>query len=263
MKVYEFSNGKGPKVAIVACLHGDEIIGKLIIDKLIENIKNGKFKFKGTLKLIVANEEAMKARERFIDSDLNRVFPGNPNGNHEEKLAYKLLKELKDFDYVVDIYSTITETPSFVILTKEEMLDLAKKVPLKRILVMSPKLVKEKALIGHVKGISIEFNHKINPSIAYKIVKETLENIYNNKDTQIKQGIYYVKGILRKEKVGKLLINPKNFKRIKKGTIIEKKVMKKFISILIFIQSFIEETKKPKAMKEYYFYMLLRRKIKK
>ena len=69
--------GKGkPYICIIGCLHGDEIIGKKAIDVFKRlNLK------RGTITFIIAHSAAMKKNKRFLDRDLNRVFPGKKIGN--------------------------------------------------------------------------------------------------------------------------------------------------------------------------------------
>ncbi|MFB6174622.1 MAG: succinylglutamate desuccinylase/aspartoacylase family protein [Candidatus Nanohalobium sp.] len=81
-----------PEIAVVAAVHGDEVCGSKAVERFLE----GNFKLEKPVKFIVANEEAREQGERFIDTDLNRCFPGDPESNsHEERLAAKLMEELE------------------------------------------------------------------------------------------------------------------------------------------------------------------------
>ena len=74
--VNKIGSGK-PYVAVVFCQHGDEPLGKEVAEKLWSlNLK------RGTLFTVFANPLAFEKEARFVDSDLNRSFPGNPNGNY-------------------------------------------------------------------------------------------------------------------------------------------------------------------------------------
>src|SRR3989338_4101669 len=153
MRISKTGSGN-PKVAFVACVHGDEKIG----EKAIEKLKNIRLAG-GTLFFVLANEKAAQENKRFTESDLNRVFPGNPEGDHEEKLAHQLLHELRQADVVIDIHSTEADTEDFIILTKKEQFRIAEKVPIEKCVFMEKSIAKGKALIDHVNlGISIEFN---------------------------------------------------------------------------------------------------------
>ncbi len=71
------------KVTVVGCMHGDEVFGERVFRHYQERLNQ-----KSGIRLILANEEAYLAGVRYIDEDLNRTFPGNPKGNHEERPIY-------------------------------------------------------------------------------------------------------------------------------------------------------------------------------
>lgn len=85
------------KILFVCCTHGDEAIGKYIFDHYSSG-KNDNFFWQS----LIANPKALKINRRFVDVDLNRVFPGKFNGKYEEKLAYQISSNLPDFDLVID-----------------------------------------------------------------------------------------------------------------------------------------------------------------
>ena len=103
-------------LAIVCCLHGNERYG-------FEVSKNQSF-----FPFFLSNKKAFIEDKRFIDTDLNRCFPGKLEGNHEEKLAYNLIKKLKHFYYVIDLHSSSNNCPMFGIITKpnNEKIEFAK-----------------------------------------------------------------------------------------------------------------------------------------
>lgn len=87
------------------------------------------------LDIQIANEQAFRLKKRFVEKDLNRVFPGNPNGFYEEKLAYELKSILNKYELVIDVHSTESGSEDMVIVTKFDD-------PTKKILhVLSPKYV--------------------------------------------------------------------------------------------------------------------------
>ena len=162
----------GKNILVIGCVHGDELIGQKVINKLRGLTISG-----GTLVTVIANVRAVELRKRFIDRDLNRSFPGNPEGNHEERLAHNLLPLIKKADFVLDIHSTTTDTTSAIILTKinKSIRQLLHVFNPKRIVVMKQEVGKS-ALVGHCKaGISFEYG-KDKSEKAYK---ETLVDIIN------------------------------------------------------------------------------------
>ncbi|HII15741.1 MAG TPA: hypothetical protein HA362_05515 [Nanoarchaeota archaeon] len=197
--------GKGnPKIGIVGCLHGNEKIGAEII-AAVKDIKL----MPGSLVLIIANEEAMKEEKRFIDIDLNRCFPGDVNGNHEEKLAAAISKELEKCDYVIDIHSTTADTESFIVATKKEALVLAQAVPINKIVFIEPVIANGKSLIDNVQcGISIEFGNQEKAGAAKEIIITCLQRISKaRKHSDAKKAVYSVYGAIKKGNADPALVN--------------------------------------------------------
>ncbi|QHS17877.1 M14 family metallopeptidase [Halopenitus persicus] len=90
MRVLELGDGR-PEIAVVAAIHGDEPCGPRAVDRLLADEEE----YERPVKLIVANEEALAAGERYLETDLNRVFPGDPDADtHEGRLAHRLTSEL-------------------------------------------------------------------------------------------------------------------------------------------------------------------------
>jgi hypothetical protein len=90
MRVEQLGAGD-PEIAIVGSLHGDEPCGKRAIERLLE----ADLEVTRPVKLVVANEEALEQNTRYVDEDLNRAFPGDPEGDtHESRLAHDLLQEI-------------------------------------------------------------------------------------------------------------------------------------------------------------------------
>ena len=223
---YVQGNG-GKNILVIGCVHGDELIGEKVIKELRKLII-----LNGTLVTVVANTRAMKAGTRFIDQDLNRSFPGDPQGNQEEQLAYSLIPLLKEADVVLDIHSTTTDTTSAIILTKvnQSIRQLLSIFNPKRVVVMEKKVGKT-ALTGFCKaGISFEYG-KDKSEKAYK---ETLTDII-----KILEGYGMIKG--KKKKISKpthkteyfevlgVLVRPdglklektiKNFSLVRKGEVV-------------------------------------------
>ena len=116
MKVIEKGKGR-PEIAVVACMHGDEICGKKAVDRFLES----DFELHKSVKFVIANEKAMQQEERFIETDLNRCFPGNlESDSHEKRLAAKLMEELegrptltlhsmKEFEEMFCLVNTVNE----------------------------------------------------------------------------------------------------------------------------------------------------------
>ena len=102
------------KILLNIATHGDETIGHAVA-KEIQKLKITK----GKVIIHVANEKAYKLKKRFVDQDLNRSFPGNVEGNHEQRLAVNILPIVKSADLVIDIHSTTSELKDALIVTKQ------------------------------------------------------------------------------------------------------------------------------------------------
>lgn len=153
--------------AIVVCLHGDEIFGLNLIKRILKKIQ-----------VFIGNPLAIEKRTRFIDADLNRVFPGKEDGNYEEKRAVYLLDKLKKFKYVVDIHSSSADTELFGIITKpnKNKIELCKKLDLGKVVIMSQEFSKGKAMLDHLDcAVSLE----IGPHERKENIEETLKIINN------------------------------------------------------------------------------------
>lgn len=91
MRIEQLGAGE-PAVAVVAAIHGDEPCGVTAIDRLLASDPP----IEQPVKLIVANERALAAEQRYCEEDLNRTFPGDPDGpTHESRLAAELTAELE------------------------------------------------------------------------------------------------------------------------------------------------------------------------
>ncbi|MFA6535912.1 MAG: succinylglutamate desuccinylase/aspartoacylase family protein [Candidatus Paceibacterota bacterium] len=133
--------------------HGTESLGQRVIASLKELDLS-----KGRVDFMIANERAVKERKRFIESDLNRSFPGRKDGTYEERLAHQLLPRIKSYDVVIDVHSTESELKSCVIVTKldAETMKVVKATNAKNVLYM--KATEKNALISNARiGIGLEF----------------------------------------------------------------------------------------------------------
>lgn len=219
------NNGK--IILVMGCVHGDELIGETIIRQLRKIILRN-----GTLITILANVHAMKAGRRYIDQDLNRSFPGDRNGNYEERLAHSLLPVLKSADIVLDIHSTTTDTASAIILTKvnREIRDLLKLFHPKRVVVMEKKTGRT-ALTGHCKaGISFEYG-KDKSKEAYQETLNDILKILRASGMIVGKGrfvpkpkhiteYFHVFGVLVRPIGFKLEKSIRNFSLVRKGSIV-------------------------------------------
>ena len=208
------------KVILNILTHGDERAG-VVIAKEIKKLKL----LKGQVLIHIANKLAYKKRKRFIDQDLNRSFPGKLKGNHEERLAAKILPLVKSADIVIDIHTTRSELRDALIVTK-----LSKKTK-QYINVIRPKYLlqmnatKNNALISNARvGVAFEYGKdKDKRTIRNTVIgiKRLLSHLgmIRGKLTKSKNKTkwFVVYRSVPKPKKARLLANTKNYKLVKKG----------------------------------------------
>lgn len=220
---------KFSRIAVVCCSHGNERYGIEVGKKL-------------HLPFFLANKRAFEANKRFIDADLNRSFPGNINGNKEEKIACHLLQKLKKFDYVIDLHSSSNSCPLFGIITSpnKEKIEFAKRLGLKKLIIMPEFFGTGKSLIDFVKcGISLEIGpHKREENI--KEVKEAIDNLISNKYTTDNLEIFEIFSTVKKQSDDDSIFI-ENFKEVKKGEIIAQGKDNKQFAEFDFIPVFVNE----------------------
>jgi len=198
------------KIAIICCLHGNEKYGLEVTKKLPSH-----FSF------FIGNKKATIENKRFIDADLNRCFPGDPNGNYEEKLAFELKNKLQKFDYIIDLHSSSNYCPLFGIITKpnKQKIVLARRLGLKRLVIMPEYFAKGNSLIDYVCcGISLEIGpHKRKKNILK--VKQAINNLLESRPINNELQIFEAFDIVKQE-YNDILIN--NFDNVKTNKILTK-----------------------------------------
>lgn len=104
-------NGIGPKrICIVTGTHGDELEGQYVCFELIRRLNENIQFLDGTVEVYPAlNPLGVDSVTRGIptfDLDMNRIFPGDPNGHLIEHTAYEIIQDLKGADMVIDIHAS-------------------------------------------------------------------------------------------------------------------------------------------------------------
>ncbi|PSQ43697.1 succinylglutamate desuccinylase [Halobacteriales archaeon SW_7_68_16] len=92
MRVEQLGDGE-PIAAVVGGIHGDEPCGVRAVERLIEERPTTE----GAVVVIVANERAIERGVRYVEADLNRVFPGSAEADeYERRLAAEIADVLGD-----------------------------------------------------------------------------------------------------------------------------------------------------------------------
>ncbi|WP_112324468.1 succinylglutamate desuccinylase/aspartoacylase family protein [Oceanibium sediminis] len=110
----------GPTVWVEGCIHGEEYGGAASIIQFMRSLDIGTLS--GTvIGIPVANPASFNFRSRVSSIDgqnLNRIFPGSPDGSHSFQLAAVIGEHLeKHADYLLDLHSggIGAEVPFYVI----------------------------------------------------------------------------------------------------------------------------------------------------
>ena len=97
----------GPTIVVIGGVHGDETAGYLAARQLV----NWKVR-RGTLVVVPdANVPAIKANQRFVERNMNALFPGKADGDGNQRLAYALWQLIKNSK--PDLLLTLHESRGF------------------------------------------------------------------------------------------------------------------------------------------------------
>ena len=126
-----------PRICIVTGTHGDELEGQYVCYELTRRILANRDKLSGIVDIYPATnplgiDNVMRGLPDF-DMDLNRVFPGDPDGNMYERIADAIVSDLSGADLVVDIHASniyLTEVPQVRInvLNQEKLVPMARSI---------------------------------------------------------------------------------------------------------------------------------------
>ena len=175
-------NGKGNRrVCIVTGTHGDELEGQMVCYLVAKQLNEHLDLLDGTVEIYPAlNPLGIDTIQRGIpnfDLDMNRIFPGNPNGTMAEQAAHLIVEDLKGADLVFDIHYSnlyLRETPQVRInvFNEKELVPLAQRLNIDFVWVHDAATVLEstlahslnstgtKCLVAEL-GVGQRINHKM------------------------------------------------------------------------------------------------------
>ena len=123
------------RISIVTGIHGDELEGQYVCYEVARRIEESIDKLQGIVDIYPAmNPLGIDSITRGIpafDLDMNRLFPGNIDGNMTEYLAAEMVKDVSGSDLVIDIHASniyLTEIPQIRIneLNEDMLVPFAK-----------------------------------------------------------------------------------------------------------------------------------------
>ena len=151
MRIHQLGTGT-PEVAVVGAIHGDEPCGARAIERLLETDPD----VERPVKLIVANEEALERGVRYLDEDLNRAFPGDPDADSREaRLAHALGQELRSCT-TLSLHSTQSYDQPFALVDgiDEVARSICPHLPIEHVVETGP--FADGRLIAHPHTIEVE-----------------------------------------------------------------------------------------------------------
>lgn len=129
-------NREKKRICVVTGIHGDELEGQYVCYEIARRIRKSADNLKGIVDIYPAmNPFGIDSITRGIpafDLDMNRIFPGNSEGDMNEYLASRIVDELRGSDLVIDIHASnifLTEMPQIRIneLNADELVPIARK----------------------------------------------------------------------------------------------------------------------------------------
>lgn len=119
-----------PEISVIGGIHGDETGGV----RAVRRLREANLDLQQGVAFILANPAAIEAGQRYLDSDLNRVFPGDPNGDREQRLAAHLCDLVTDMT-TLSVHGTRSRPTPFALIDRSqpEQFDLAAGLPVPHI----------------------------------------------------------------------------------------------------------------------------------
>jgi len=109
---------QGLRFCVVTGTHGDELEGQMVCYELARIVGEQPELLNGALEIYPAiNPLGIDTIQRGIpnfDLDMNRIFPGDPQGTMAEQTVHAVLEDIRGADMVIDIHSSnlyLRETP--------------------------------------------------------------------------------------------------------------------------------------------------------
>lgn len=182
------THGNGSKrFCVVTGTHGDELEGQMVCYEIAHIVKENVERLNGSVEIYPAlNPLGIETIQRGIpnfDLDMNRIFPGDPQGTLAEQAAYRIVEDLKGADMVIDIHSSnlyLRETPQVRInvLNEEVLVPCAEKLNLDFIWIHDAATVLESTLAQSLNStgtrclvVEMGVGQRINHKMCHNLVK--------------------------------------------------------------------------------------------
>jgi Succinylglutamate desuccinylase / Aspartoacylase family len=187
------------KIAILAAIHGDEIYGNELYEAFIATHPE----LAANISLLIGNQAAYEKQVRYIDTDMNRSYNGDPS-SHETIEISRLSEELASInpDYIFDVHTTRRDSGIFFIT---DSIDGAKGQACSildvDVIVMEDSVIRT-SFIGNTPGsVSLEYSlNAITSETTNDFVNGVYQLIADNATTKTnKQKRFRVRSLITKE----------------------------------------------------------------
>ncbi|WP_196893356.1 succinylglutamate desuccinylase/aspartoacylase family protein [Aureivirga marina] len=175
----------GPVLGLTSSLHGNELNGIPVIQKLFNDIDVEELS--GTIiGVLVANVPGYLLEQRKFndDVDLNRIAPGKANGNQSELYINRLIDRIvSKFDFHIDLHTaSVGRVNSYYIRA-----DMSDPITSKLARLQNPDIIlhnppNDKTLRGNAQGLgipSITLELKDPNLFQYDVIEDSLIGIHN------------------------------------------------------------------------------------
>jgi len=217
MQVHTVGEGT-PEIAVVGAVHGDEPCGARAIERFLASEPD----VDRPAKLIIANERALERGVRYVETDLNRALPGDPESDlYEARLAHDLASEVEGC-LSLGIHSTVSYGEAFanVAYLNERKREIAAHLPVTGIVDFT----------AVSDGRSVELPGFVDIEAGYQGSAEAIDNAYDcivaflrttgvlpgDPPTQ-DPGFYEVTAAMYKEPTRTYRVLAENFERVAAG----------------------------------------------
>lgn len=123
-EIYEFGTEENStKIMITAGIHGDEVTGIYVAEKLVDyfynNVPQNAF-IKIMPRCNPAATRQMKRRAFYDDLDMNRIFPGDEDTSTTMRAAHSIWQESENMDIIIDLHCCSQTSMMYALALHEE-----------------------------------------------------------------------------------------------------------------------------------------------
>ncbi len=221
MRVEQLGEGE-PTLAVVGAIHGDEPCGVHAIETLLDANPS----VERPVKFVIANERALDRNVRYIEADLNRVFPGDPGAEaYETRLAHELLEELRGC-ITLSMHSTQSYERPFALVEKTDPFTemIGPYLSLDAVVETGAETF-ENALVGYVDVIEVECGLQGSPQAdenAVELVYEFLAAtgaLSGSIDPAGALPVFQIGESIPKQEGSDYAVHAENFRQVNEGEV--------------------------------------------